>query len=381
MTVMAIDKRYLLIGAAIVAALGVGFTAARLTDRAPVAAEAEEHAEESAAPGFVQLAPSEAAAAGVQLAALERGGGSELVLPGRVAFAPGAQSVVGAPLGGTVSQVHVAAGTRVGPGAALATVRSAEGAVTRASLDSARASAEAARAVEARERRLLNAGVVARQDWEAARAASLRAQADLRAAQAQTAALGSPGSNGVTVIRSPIGGVVTRVAVSPGSVLAQAAEVAEIANTTQVELVFDVPPASVGLIVVGAQVQARQPDGEVVTAIVTAVAPGAAGGGATVRARPTGPTPPPGTILSARIPGGGGGALTVPSEAVQTIDGVPSVFVAEAAGFRARPVVTGRVAAGRTEILRGLTGSERVAGQGAFLLKAELAKGEAEHGH
>ena len=28
-----------------------------------------------------------------------------------------------------------------------------------------------------------------------------------------------------------------------------------------------------------------------------------------------------------------------------------------------------------------LTGVERIAGRGAFLLKAELAKGEAEHGH
>jgi cobalt-zinc-cadmium efflux system membrane fusion protein len=55
--------------------------------------------------------------------------------------------------------------------------------------------------------------------------------------------------------------------------------------------------------------------------------------------------------------------------------------VREATGFRARPVVTGAVASGRTEILSGLTGSERIAGVGAFLLKAELAKGEAEHGH
>jgi cobalt-zinc-cadmium efflux system membrane fusion protein len=53
----------------------------------------------------------------------------------------------------------------------------------------------------------------------------------------------------------------------------------------------------------------------------------------------------------------------------------------EGAGFRARPVVTGRIAGGQTEILSGLTGSERIAGAGAFLLKAELAKGEAEHGH
>ena len=44
-------------------------------------------------------------------------------------------------------------------------------------------------------------------------------------------------------------------------------------------------------------------------------------------------------------------------------------------------VLAGRRAGGRIEILNGLSGDERVAGTNAFLLKAELAKGEAEHGH
>jgi cobalt-zinc-cadmium efflux system membrane fusion protein len=43
--------------------------------------------------------------------------------------------------------------------------------------------------------------------------------------------------------------------------------------------------------------------------------------------------------------------------------------------------VTRRTSDGRIEIVSGLTGTERIAGVGAFLLKAELAKGEAEHGH
>jgi cobalt-zinc-cadmium efflux system membrane fusion protein len=56
----------------------------------------------------------------------------------------------------------------------------------------------------------------------------------------------------------------------------------------------------------------------------------------------------------------------------------PVVFVAEGRGFRARPVVLGRVASGRTEILRGLREGERVAARGAFLLKAQLS-GAAMH--
>ena len=50
----------------------------------------------------------------MSVVALERGGGAELMLPGRVEFAPGAEAVVDAPLPGTVLQVHVGPGTPVG---------------------------------------------------------------------------------------------------------------------------------------------------------------------------------------------------------------------------------------------------------------------------
>jgi len=73
--------------------------------------------------------------------------------------------------------------------------------------------------------------------------------------------------------------------------------------------------------------------------------------------------------------------LTVPADAVQTVEGRSVVFVAGDDGFRATPVLAGRRAGSRIEILNGLSGDERVAATNAFLLKAELAKGEAEHGH
>jgi len=79
------------------------------------------------------------------------------------------------------------------------------------------------------------------------------------------------------------------------------------------------------------------------------------------------------------ITGGGAGGLSVPAEAVQTVDGASVVFVATPTGFRAQPVVPGRQAGDQIEIVRGLTGSERIAGANAFLLKAELGKGAVEH--
>lgn len=343
----------------------------------------DENAEgaEGGEPGFVQLAPDAAATAGVEITTVRRGGGAELLIPGRVAFAPNAEASVGAALAGVVEAVHVAAGANVGAGAPLVTIRSPEGASLRAAADAARAEAEAARAALRRETRLYEARVTARQDWEAARAAALKAEADLRAAQAQIAAVGSPGSSGRMTVRSPIAGTVTNVAAAPGSFLAQGAPVAEVANKGRVELVFEAPAATSSAIQVGSPVYATMAGGEEIRAIVTAVSPNASDAGARVRARPVGFVPPAGTPVSGRVLTGTSNTLIVPSDAVQTVDGRPVVFVAEANGFRAAPVVSGRVAAGQTEILKGLEGDERIAGRGAFLLKAELSKGEAEHGH
>ena len=86
-------------------------------------------------------------------------------------------------------------------------------------------------------------------------------------------------------------------------------------------------------------------------------------------------------VTGSIVTGGTAGGFTVPSEAVQTVEGASVVFVRTATGFRVAPVLVGRQAGDRTEILSGLTGAERIAGANAFLLKAELAKGEAEHGH
>jgi membrane fusion protein, heavy metal efflux system len=67
--------------------------------------------------------------------------------------------------------------------------------------------------------------------------------------------------------------------------------------------------------------------------------------------------------------------LTLPQEAVQTINGEPVVFVREAPDrFVARPVEAGDRIGTRRAILRGLDGAEFVAIAGAFNLKAELLK-------
>ncbi len=331
--------------------------------------------------GFVALKPADAPAAGVELAHVERGGGSDLLLPGRVTPAANAQSTVGAPLDGTVVEMHVAAGSAVKRGSPVASIRSPDGASARAKLDTARAALEQAAARDRREATLYEEGATSRQNWEASRADRLMAEAEVRAAEGELIAMGSPSSSGVVIVRSQISGVIIHVATTPGAVLDDGDEIAAIADASQSELVFDAPPASVAAILVGAHIEGRGASGEVIEGEVVGVSPGAAGVGATVRAKVIGEAPPPGTIISGRLAAGTGDLHTVPSDAVQNIGGRAVVFVAESEGFRMRPVITGRVSVGRTEILSGLRDGETIAGTGAFLLKAELGKSEAEHDH
>ena len=92
----------------------------------------------------------------------------------------------------------------------------------------------------------------------------------------------------------------------------------------------------------------------------------------------------PGAFLQARIrPSGETDAtlISVPESAVQMVEGREVVFVRTRTGFRAMPVVTGSRSGGRIVIESGLQNGQRIATENAFLLKAELGKEEAEHGH
>ena len=383
---MQIQRHWLMTGAAVVTALGVGFGAAQVLNR--TTPEAVEHAEEGQGEAggegaALALSPEQAAQAGVPVVGLQRGGGADLKLPGRVDFAPGAEAVVDAPLAGAVSRVHVGLGDRVSIGSPLITLRSPDGAASRATADAASASADAARAAERRDRTLFEQGWVSQARLDITAAEARRAEAELRAARARVGAYGAPGPNGMTVVRSPIAGVVTRLSAAPGQVLhEEALQVAAVADPRRIELVFEAPPSAAGLVKVGDRLEGTVAGGRGVTGVVTAIAPANETGVVIIRAEAGGEVPPAGSVVSARVSAGGGtGALVVPLDAVQTIEGVSSVFVVEGGKFRARPVVTGRTSDGPIEIVSGLSGSERIAGAGAFLLKAELAKGEAGHGH
>jgi len=74
-------------------------------------------------------------------------------------------------------------------------------------------------------------------------------------------------------------------------------------------------------------------------------------------------------------------SLQVAKSALQTIEERPVVFVQDADGFEPRPVKIGRESATEVEIVDGLSPGETYVSQGAFTLKAQLAKGAFGDGH
>ena len=388
-------RRLMMFAAALLFAVLAGYGIAKLTggqDAGPSPAGhvdgggQDEHGDEEAEgeEGLVVLTQPQIEASGIQVVALGRGGGGETRLSGRVESAVGARAAVAASDGGRVERVVVAPGTPVRAGQPLAVIVSGEAATMRAGADAARAEAQAARLVYQRDQSLVTQGVVARQELEASRARSLAADATARAAAAQVAAAGSPDAGGRATITSPVAGIVGAVQVTPGGFVAAGDLVANVSDPAQTELVFSAPPALAAQIAPDARIEVTGAT-ESFSAVVIGVAADVReqGGMAIIRARPeSGTLPPAGSPVSGVVVAAGqDDTLTVPVDAVQTVEGRSVVFVTDEKGFRVTPVLAGRRAGDRVEILNGLSGDERVAGSNAFLLKAELAKGEAEHGH
>jgi membrane fusion protein, heavy metal efflux system len=72
------------------------------------------------------------------------------------------------------------------------------------------------------------------------------------------------------------------------------------------------------------------------------------------------------------------GAISVPEEAVQSLDGRDVLFIRTKDGFRAQPVMVGQRSGGTAQIISGVKAGDKVATRNAFLVKAELTRGADE---
>jgi cobalt-zinc-cadmium efflux system membrane fusion protein len=73
--------------------------------------------------------------------------------------------------------------------------------------------------------------------------------------------------------------------------------------------------------------------------------------------------------------------LAVNNEAIQIVENRTVIFVKGEEGFEPRPVTLGRSDGDITEVMAGLVPEETYVTKNSFILKSELGKEDAEHGH
>jgi RND family efflux transporter MFP subunit len=283
---------------------------------------------------------------------------------GTVQVRPGHVASLGAPVATRITNVYVSEGARVSRGQPLVEL-------DRAAIDAAASATEsaltAAEQAFARAERLNREGVSPRKDVEQAAADVAKARADAVAARrfAQLA-----------VLRSPIGGVVTRLTAVLGASVDVNQPLVEVADPSALDLVFAVTPADAARIKPGASIalSAGQKTGGEPLGIGNVVHIAAAVDSVTrsvpVRARAPGSRRPlriGETLFGQIVVGVHPRALAVPSEAlVPDAEGFKVFVVDSSSVAHARQVTIGARTDSTAEVLTGLKAGERVVTYGAY---------------
>jgi cobalt-zinc-cadmium efflux system membrane fusion protein len=360
-----------------------GFGLAKLTDR-PAFAEAEDHGAAVDGSGVVALTPQGIAAAGILVQPVASGGlAGEVLAQATVTGAPGGQAVLTARAAGAVTRIYKRLGDPVRAGEVLAVVESREAAQIAADRAVAGAKATLAQRSLAREKSLYEQRVSPRVDYEQAQAEAQAANAEARRAEAAAGAAKVTADGRGVVVSSPISGRVTAASASLGAFVQPETELFRIADPQLLQVEAAISGADAPRIAPGDRAVLELADGRTIEGRVRSITPSlnAETRTATAVLEAAAPGLQPGQSVRARIVPrlvGRSTAVVAPEEAVQNVGGRDVVFVRTATGFKTVAVTVGQRSAGRAEIVAGLAPGQVIAARNAFLLKAELGKGEGE---
>ena len=326
--------------------------------------------------------------------ALDRAGPAQLVaeltLPGEIGFNEDRTAHVVPRVAGVVEAVQAGLGQQVKQGQVLALIASAAISDQRSELAAASRRLELARTTYAREKQLWEEKISARQDYEQARAALQEAEIAATNARQKLAAVGvapNPSAGNRFELRAPFDGVVLEKHVALGEAVSDGTNIFTISDLSVVWANFNVPANALQAVRVGARAVVRAPAMSAeVAGTVSYVGSLLGEQTRTAIARVTIRNPEgawrPGLFVNVSLATGQRSApVTVASDAVQTVDGKPQVFVRVPGGFAPRPVELGAGNGKRIEIVRGLDPGAEVAAVGSFVLKSELEKGSTSHAH
>lgn len=355
-----------------------------------------DHTEEATAAGAptVHLDSAALAASGVRMGTAREVDAGALVVTGDITYDQNRVSHIGPKTEGRVVELMAEVGSRVREGQVLAHLESSEVSATRADLHEAEALLGIAQENHERERRLEAQGISSRRELLDAEAELRRVQARLRSAQERLRVFGASlhGDGGHFDVTSPYDGVVVERRAGRGEVVGTADHLFTVADLSRLWIELDVYERNLARVGEGQPVEVTTPawPDRVFPGRIVYVGDIVARESRTVRARVEVENDDralkPGMFATARIGvADGPPVVAVARDAVQTVEGCQVVWVpGEVAGvFVARPVETGEeLPDSQVAVLSGLQAGDRLVVEGAFTLKAELAKGEfGGHGH
>ena len=350
------------------------------------ATKEDNHAEEE---GEIDLSPQQISAAGIQLVRVSRGGGGLLTLPATIEADPQGMHMVSASIGGRVVALTRNLGQSISRGQTLAVIESREAAALNAEVQAARTRLALAQSNLEREQRLFKERVSPEQDLIAARAAATEARIALRLAQQQIGAIGGGGGalNRVSITAPASGQVIART-VTLGQTVAADAELFRVADLSKMAVTLALSPSDAARVQPGSGIEIMAGDRKS-AARVSFMSPVLDQSSRLVtviaiidnNARQWRVGEPVTASIRLAAEGAPTSSLLVPQSALQTVEGRQVVFVRTDHGFKATPVRLGATSGDNVIVTSGLRGDEQLAGPNSFTLKAELGKGEAEHGH
>ncbi|MBI6853020.1 efflux RND transporter periplasmic adaptor subunit [Pseudomonas cichorii] len=346
----------------------------------------EGHEEE----GALELSEAQIKAAGIELGvAASRQMSTSVSFPGEIRFDEDRTSHVVPRVSGVVEEVKADLGQQVRKGQVLAVIASQQVSEQRSELSAAQRRVELARLTFQREKKLWEDKISAEQDYQQARQALQEAEIALSNARQKVSAMGAAGKatgNRYELV-APFDAVVVEKHLGLGEVVSESSNVFTLSDLSRVWATFGVTPKDLDKVIVGRNVKVSSPDMDAeVEGQVSYVGNllGEQSRAATVRVKLANPQGAwrPGLFVSVAVAAHASEvAVSIPEEAIQTVEDKPSVFVRTPQGFQVQPVTLGRSDSGYVEVLKGLAVNTQVATAGSFVLKSELGKGSAEHAH
>jgi len=406
-------KRRLLLGVAAVGiAVVAGFAAGRSLPSASIAVPASAPSVAAADPQLpATIVLSESKLANMQLQIEEAKAGPlvrAVSATGSVGYDQLHVARIRAMARGRIEALDVSAGDRVVAGQRLAVLDNfdlsaahSKAVSAEAALNQAKAQLVAASAAYDRATNLIRNDLVTHAELEARRATVATMEADLRTKEAvlrqyqeeearlspvHPAAAGTGSSSDQPVLASrgaivaPFAGVVDSVSIAQGEIIDPATPIFTVSDLSTVWVQADVAERDLGAVKVGDPVEVRVSafPGRVFAGRVTYIPDQIESATGMAKVRSEVPNPDGAlrvnmfatvTILSPQD----GDAVLVPSSSLQEVNKQSVLFVPTGDGqFAWRPVHTGLVANGKTQITSGLAAGTPVVGEGSYWLKAAL---------